>query len=250
MLEEKVRLFQRIWSQWDPIEREAYLSRFSLQYTHHSTAIEGNTLTYAETVVLLNDGIVPSGGKTYREVNEIVGHDLAYKKLLEFAGERREITEDVICQFNRLCMFPAQYAGHYRNCNAYITGSQVPVTKPMFIRVEIRAFLEELKTIRFASPLERAAYVHARFVCIHPFNDGNGRTSRLLMNLSLQNDGWPMICIKKEDRASYIEALEDYAVTRRTDSFCAFLGQVLERQLDEVICVSADPERPESAEHH
>ena len=82
------------------------------------------------------------------------------------------------------------------------------------------------------NPIELAAWTHAEFVRIHPFPDGNGRTSRLLMNYQLMAQGFPPISIAKEDRLKYFDTLEAYALEENLDPFAEMIAILEEQQLD------------------
>lgn len=229
-LEQNIKIFNNIFNKLDAIQRQEYFENFSLQFTHNSTAIEGNTLSYYETVTLINDDITPKG-KTLRECHEIIGHDLAFKRMLTISSEKKEIDDDIVCELHQLCMYPAKYAGVYRNTNAYIKGAKTKVSEPFRIYEDMKFFYDDLKNKVFNDPIEKAAYTHAEFVRIHPFSDGNGRTARLIMNLSLLNDNCPLICINKEHRADYIETLDCYGVNRDLKPFNDFLCKTMSQDL-------------------
>ncbi|MBQ9275762.1 MAG: Fic family protein [Succinivibrio sp.] len=224
-------LFQKIMSDLDVIQREQYLSSFSYQFTHNSTALEGNTVSYYETVTLINDGITPAG-KTIRECHEIIGHDKAVRKMIALGTTGKgQVSEDIIREFHQLCMYPAQYAGVYRNTQAYIRGARTKVDPPQKIYEDMKFLIEDLNNKEFKGLLKKAAYAHAEFVRIHPFSDADGRTARLLMNYILLTGNYPMICIDKTRRAEYIEALDAYGVTGDLQPFYAFLSSCLQAEL-------------------
>lgn len=152
--------------------------------------------------------------------------------MLQYAAEQKVITEEIVCELHKLCMFPASYAGTYRNTNAYISGARTRVSAPLQIYQDLKFYFDDLLHHDFADPLEKAAYAHAEFVRIHPFPDGNGRTSRLLMNLSLKSDDYPLVCISNQNRSEYIETLDIYGVERDLKPFYDFLQKTMENDLD------------------
>lgn len=85
------------------------------------------------------------------------------------------------------------------------------------------------------NPIERAAWTHAEFVRIHPFIDGNGRTSRLLMNYQLMIQGFLPVSVDKENRLDYYNALEQYSVNGDLQPFADFVAELEEKQLDEYL---------------
>ena len=87
------------------------------------------------------------------------------------------------------------------------------------------------------NPIELAAWTHAEFVKIHPFVDGNGRTSRLIMNYQLMRNGFLPVSVNKEDRLEYFNYLEEYAVNGSLSPFIDFVAELEEQQLDEYLSI-------------
>jgi Fic family protein len=182
---------------------------YKIGLTWTSNALEGNSLTESETKVILEDGITV-GGKPLRDHFEAVGHAEAFDLLFRLA-KRREITEAEIRKLHRLFFYridPAG-AGRYRKEPALITGATIELPPPSRIKDEMQQFvagIPEQRARRHA--VEFAAWLHLRLVTIHPFADGNGRTARLLMNLALIREGYPVTIIPPVVRPAYIEALK------------------------------------------
>lgn len=181
--------------------------RVALTYT--SNALEGNTLTESETKVVLEDGLTVSG-HPLREIYEATGHARAYDFMWDMV-DKKSVTEADIRKLHELFynqINPAQ-AGEYRTEDVIITGSQYPVTawgEVPFAMQELCAWISEARSN--IHPVVFAADLHRRFVYIHPFVDGNGRTARLLMNVVLLQSGYEIIAIPPVCRAEYIAALE------------------------------------------
>lgn len=180
-----------------------------LRWTYNSNAIEGNTLTLKETRVAL-EGIT-IGGKTIREHFEVINHKEAIFFVEELVKKKEPLSEWDIKSIHQLILknINDKNAGIYRSINVVISGANhVP---PNFLQVQakmselIRWYMNEGRQLH---SVERAARVHADFVKIHPFVDGNGRTSRLLMNLELMKDGFPPVVLPVEKRLDYYEALD------------------------------------------
>ena len=123
--------------------------------------------------------------------------------------------------------------GVYRNVDVYISGAQHTPPSPSEMYQQIQNFYADL-TWKAAemNAIELAAWTHAEFVRIHPFPDGNGRTSRLIMNYQLMSQGYPAISIKKEDRLDYFNALETYALSGDLTPFAEMIAQLEDSQLD------------------
>ena len=197
-----------------------------LRWTYHSNAIEGNTLTLKETKVAL-EGITV-GGKTMREHLEAINHREAIFFVEELVSQKEPLSQRNIKDIHQLILkkIDDQNAGIYRNTNVIIAGAEH--TPPDFIHVLsemenlIRWYQNEAQELH---PVERAGRVHADFVKIHPFVDGNGRTSRLLMNFELMKAGFPAAVLPVEKRLEYYDAL-DQAHTQ--NDYQPFLSLIIE----------------------
>ncbi len=186
---------------------------FRLEWTYNSNAIEGNTLTLKETKVAL-EGIT-IGGKTLREHLEAINHSEAIIMLEELISDGVELTESNIKNIHAVVMNAIEYenAGRYRTENVRISGAtHVPpeaIIVPELMEKLICRYDEWREKYH---PIIVAALLHAEFVKIHPFIDGNGRTARLLMNFEAMRNGYPPIIIKAKDRLKYYDALDEGAV--------------------------------------
>jgi len=180
-----------------------------LRWIYHSNAIEGNTLTLKETKVVL-EGITV-GGKSLREHLEVINHRDAIYYVEAIVQERQDISAHIIRSIHQLVLkgIDDANAGKWRDVNVIIAGARH--TPPDFIHIakETDLFIEWYEQVgRTLHPVERAARVHVDFVKIHPFTDGNGRVSRLLMNLELIKNGFPPVVVSAEQRLAYYQALD------------------------------------------
>jgi Fic family protein len=180
-----------------------------LRWTYHSNAIEGNTLTLRETKVAL-EGITV-GGKTLREHLEAVNHRDAILLLEDIVQQAEPLSEWTIKSLHQLILkgIDDDNAGRYRTVNVRIAGASHLPPDQVVVPELMEQFIQWYRTEAMAlHPVERAARVHSDFVKIHPFVDGNGRTSRLLMNLELMKAGYPAAVLPVESRLEYYEALD------------------------------------------
>jgi len=121
----------------------------------------------------------------------------------------------------------------YRDVDVYISGAQHTPPSPNEMYSQVKDFYADLTWKgRELNQIELAAWTHAEFVRIHPFPDGNGRTSRLLMNYQLMANGFPAISIAKENRLEYFNALEAYAVEGNLAPFAEMVANLTGHQLD------------------
>jgi Fic family protein len=184
-------------------------SYYRIGLTWSSNALEGNTLTESETKVLLEDGLTV-GGKPLSDTFEAIGHAKAYDFMFTLLGNH-QITEEDALTMHRLFLKDNNLtlAGKYRNDPVLITGSKYAVCKVENIETEIQALFQWVASERKNyHPVEFAAQLHKRFVFIHPFIDGNGRISRLLMNTVLLQNGYMLAIIPPILRQEYITVLE------------------------------------------
>lgn len=180
-----------------------------LQWTYHSNAIEGNTLTLKETKVAL-EGIT-IGGKTLREHFEVINHREAILMVEDLVSHQEPLSERVIKDLHYLVLknIDQDNAGRYRQVNVLISGAEHKPVDALHVPEQMTALIDWYSTKATGlHPVERAARVHGEFVKIHPFVDGNGRTARLLMNLELMKAGFPAAVLPVESRLAYYEALD------------------------------------------
>ena len=231
-LAEKQKIFAQGRKNIDSITLASYEKDFELTFTHNSTAIEGNTLTLMETKVVLEDGI-SVGGKELREIYEVVNHKKAYRYVKRCISEHKLLDEAIVKDIHAILTENIIIGGIYRNQEVRISGAghTPPAGNEMYN--QIKNFYADLEWKKSTlNPIEYAAWTHAEFVRIHPFIDGNGRTSRLIMNYQLMGAGYLPVSIAKENRLDYYNALEEYAVNKNLDPFADFIADLEEKQLD------------------
>lgn len=204
-----------------------------LRWTYNSNAIEGNTLTLKETKVAL-EGITV-GGKTMKEHFEAINHRDAIFFVEDLVKKESSLSEWNIKLIHQLILknIDNKNAGIYRSVNVTISGADHTPPDASQVASEMSNFISWYKTdAQKLHPVERAARVHADFVKIHPFVDGNGRTSRLLMNFELIKDGFPPVVLTVEKRLSYYEALDIAHTKNDYQPFISLISQIVEKSFD------------------
>ena len=181
-------------------------------YTYESNRIEGNSLTLDETHFVINEGLT-IGGKPLKDHLEAINHKEAYNYIRKLAKNEIYITEQEILTIHELILrtIDNEYAGRYRNMPVRIGGSQYVFPNHLKVAQLMTELLEWYERNKHKlHPVLLAGEMHQRLVTIHPFKDGNGRTSRLLMNLILLQNGFPIVNIsgEKKQRKQYYNALE------------------------------------------
>ncbi len=183
---------------------------YDVRFTYNSNAIEGNTLTQSETELVLTKGITV-GGKTLDEHLEAIGHKEAIDYIEHLAQKDTKINEWEIKQIHNLILrkINPEEAGSYRTIDVMAAGTNYRYPPHYLLSQLMGDFVSLLNSEVALSlhPLEYASIAHYRFVSIHPFRDGNGRTARLLMNLLLIRAGYPIVVINNQVRNNYINAL-------------------------------------------
>ena len=208
-----------------PQTSKSLQEELNLEWTYHSNGIEGNTLTLRETQVVL-EGITV-GGKTLREHLEAINHKEAIDYLSSLVGTDNPITEWNIKNLHAIILknIDAENAGRYRTENVMITGATHVPPDYMQVGSDMGQLIITFQKWQSAHPLIQAALLHGELVKIHPFIDGNGRTSRLVMNLVLMNHGYYPIILKKENRLDYYNALDKAHTTADYTDFVRMLAQ-------------------------
>lgn len=204
-----------------------------LRWTYHSNAIEGNTLTLKETKVAL-EGIT-IGGKTLREHFEAINHKDAILFMEDLAQKEDKLSEYSIKQIHSLILknIDDENKGKYRTTNVIISGAEHKPPQSFEVQSKMQEFIKKYnENITKLHPIELASFVHIEFVKIHPFIDGNGRTSRLLMNLELIKAGFPPVVIELEDRLEYYKALDIANNENDYKPFLELMKKVIEKSFE------------------
>jgi len=206
--------------------------KLMLEWTYHSNAIEGNTLTLRETKVVL-EGITV-GGKSLREHFEATNHRDAILYVEAIVAKHEALTEWQVRNLHALVLksIDADQAGRYRQENVVIAGASTMPPDFMHLPAEMAGLMHWYDDAGAMHPIERAAELHTRFVKIHPFVDGNGRTGRLLLNFELLKMGYPPAIIRKEDRLDYYDALDTACVSGDFSEITSLVAVSVQRSLD------------------
>lgn len=222
---------------YEKIPKEALKSfekSFEIEYTHNSTAIEGNTLSLIQTKAVLEDGL-SVGGKTLREIYEVVNHKKAFEYVKKCVSEEKVLDENIVKDIHALLVDNILTGEIYRNVEVRITGARHKPPVPSKMYQQMKNFYIDMHYVEKENAIEFAAWTHAEFVKIHPFEDGNGRTSRMIMNYQLIASGFLPVSIAKENRLEYFEALETYAMEGNIKPFADMIAELEEQRLDEYL---------------
>ena len=205
-----------------------------LELTYTSNAIEGNTLSAVETAMVIEQGITVAG-KSLRDHLEAIDHFEALRYVRELARQGTPLTESAVCNLHRLVLLRSDPAisGRYADQGRYILTETGRHTFPS--PAGVPSLMGDFsRWLSGATETPGTAFIaHHRLVDIHPFNDGNGRTARLLMNLILLRGGYPPIAVRPADRPDYIAALQQAQAGGGIENFKRLLYERLDATLGE-----------------
>jgi Fic family protein len=248
---EHIESLKKAFAELQPLSSENQQrldKKFRLEWNYNSNHIEGNTLTYGETELLLifEKG---KGQHDVREFDEMRGHDVALKLIADLSLDKeRGLTEKFIREINEVILVRPFYKeaitpdgqatrrlikiGDYKSFpnsvrlqNGEIFNYPSPSETPALMHDFMNWYFSAAEDEN-VNPIMLAAELHYRFVCIHPFDDGNGRISRLLMNYHLLKNGYPPVIIKSSDKKNYLFALQE-ADTGNLEAFKKYIAEQL-----------------------
>lgn len=186
-------------------DNQDYFEDFISRSTYHTNAIEGNTLSYAETyAILFNDNDFKVSA-TPREIYEAINHKYAINHILNHLNE--ELTERLIKDVAVLINKNISEIAGYRTVSVRIKGAQHVPPAPNQVPQQMMYFVYHYNHTEYEDIFQKLAETHIQYERIHPFEDGNGRTGRLILNFELLRNNMPPIVIPKDDRVKYFGML-------------------------------------------
>ena len=237
-----------------PENQRRWDKKVRLEFNYNSNHIEGNTLTYGETELLLLFDET-HGSRPMRDYEEMKAHDVAFQKIKEWAADTETpLTEQDIKNLNQIILVQPFWkdaitpdgqptrrqitVGNYKtqpNSVRLPNGELFEYTAPQEVPIQMQALMEWYRDEQTAlHPVTLAAMFHYKFVCIHPFDDGNGRVSRLLMNYVLLAHKLPPVVIKSSDKQNYLHALH-LADTGQYEAFIRYIAEQVVSSLEMAI---------------
>lgn len=226
----------------DPLFLKNYEDNFLIKYTYESTAMEGNQMSLQETSDLLLNGKAPIK-KSLREIYEQMNHKKAFAYAVSQIRKGTELDEFLILTIHKILTENIFTGGIYRQCSVYIPGAFHEFPKFEELPQKLKSFYELLreKNNRIGMPEQKesifafSCWIHAAFVGIHPFQDGNGRTSRMIMNYQLIKNNYLPISIPLSARLPYYKALDHYHCTGELEEFVSFMTDIELKELEHII---------------
>lgn len=205
---ERMRIeYKKILSKLSPNQLRDLFDRFTVNFTYESNAIEGNSLTLKDVAIVIHEQTAIKG-KSLREIYETKNSREVVDLILR---KKFKLSENDVLRMHSMLVKDMGIPKGYKTVPNYIHGRTVVTTPPEEVPHEMKGlFVWFEKNHGRMHPLQLAAKLHGRFEGIHPFEDGNGRVGRFLVNVILINAGYPPLIIRKTQRISYFNALEDY----------------------------------------
>jgi len=220
-----------------PLQALAKLEHYyDIELTYTSNAIEGNTLSPLETTLVIEQGVTV-GGKPLKDHLEALDHYDAIRYARELARQEPPLTESDVRNLHRLVTQRSapEIAGRYADLARYVRTDTGRHSFPS--PVEVPSLMSDFAGWLATAPVTPIAAftAHLRLVAIHPFNDGNGRTARLLMNLILIRAGYPPVAVRPADRLEYIRSLQQEQAGHGVESFNTLFYRRLDATLEEYL---------------
>ncbi len=230
------------------LQLERTFDQFETEFIATSNQIEGNSLTLQETELVIKKGLTVSG-KPMQDHLEAVNQRAALDYIKNIVQEESPISIHKTMKIHAmiLCRISDPWAGRFRNVPVRITGSRhVPPNHALVAEEMDRVFEQYNESIRKGEhPIVRASNLHQGMVDVHPFVDGNGRTARLLLNLELMRNGYPLTVIPSatEKRIAYYEALEA-SRENGSNAFVEFVIEIVDQMLDRYLDIYKECGKP------
>ncbi|MEK6973153.1 MAG: Fic family protein [archaeon] len=198
--------FWERYKQAGKIVQEQFDQNFVMTFVYNTNSIEGSTLTPKEIELLLSENISPN-----KPLDEVLEAKSAEKTLAYVKQQKEELSQSILLQIHEIYFGNTKpaIAGKYKTHQNKVRGSHFETTPPQFVLTDMKNYFMEYESLKKElHPLELAAWIHWKLVRIHPFQDGNGRTARIIMNFILHKNGYAMIDIKTKEKHQYFTALE------------------------------------------
>ena len=214
--------FSQDFSKYPRTAKEQYIESFMIKFTYNTNRIEGSILSLKETADLLQQHITPRN-KPLQDVKEAEAHKKVFYEMFDY---KKDLTLATVLYWHKLLLQDTMpdIAGIIRQHQVAIARSKVELPFPAELDILLHEFFIWYKKNKSKlNPVVLAALVHLKFVSIHPFSDGNGRISRLMMNFVLHKHGYPMLNIEYTNRNSYYNALERCQTKNKDYIFIQYL---------------------------
>jgi len=198
--------YKKILRKLTKAQKKDLFDRFTANFTYESNALEGNSLTLKDVMMVLFENKVIKGGDL-REVYETKNSRAVVDLIL---ANKFRVTEKDIIRMHKMLVKDMKIETGYKRIPNYLLGRKVKTAPPELVEKEMNELLDWYESAKDMHPLKKAALFHGKFERIHPFDDGNGRVGRFLLNVMLVDAGYAPLIIRKSQRVAYLNALEDF----------------------------------------
>lgn len=228
----------------------AYIEDVLPRFAFHSSAIEGNTISLADTVRIFEGTLPLEGGHKIEEFYEIKNHREAFEYVIKEAENNMPYSPMLVRNIHALIMDNLlEEPGKYKQFENYIVGAEFKTAEPFEVGYKIKEWCESLnKKLEVATNLDEKIEIlfesHIQFERIHPFQDGNGRTGRLLLNYELIRSNEPLIVIEKEMRNQYISFEQNNDIK----GFLSYANKLLSEEKERMSNINAVYDRQHTFE--
>lgn len=208
VIEDIKEQFNTFMEKLPKVAKGKYIEDFLIRFTYNTNAIEGNRLSLRDTHLILQENIIPQDATTY-EYNEVINSSKCMEFMRKYKGE---LNKSFLLKVHKILTVntAVDLSGVYRNHNVIITGSShLPPDFKKLDKLMNGFFVWYNNYKRKLHPLELACLAHTKFTRIHPFSDGNGRTTRIISNFILYKHGYPMFFVDVKERKRYYNSLDE-----------------------------------------
>lgn len=227
------KAFQDRFKKLNKEAQEQFIQNFVMVFVYNTNSIEGSTLTEKEVELLLAENISP-----HKPLDDVLEAKSCAKVLEYVRNNKKELNESLILELHKMYFNDTKphIAGKYKKKDNKVYGSKFKTTPHNLVPTDMKLLFKELKENKDKlHPLELAAWVHWKFVKIHPFQDGNGRIARIIMNLVLTNNDYAMIDIKTKYKQQYFKALEKCNYNENGEALATLLVKRFVKQYENAL---------------
>lgn len=216
---------------------ETLNDEFAFLWTYHSNNIEGNNLSYDAVLKFLEKGTTVEDAR-FKDYLEIKNHLEVINSLKDIRHNAIKLSEHTITSLHELLLkgIDDKYLtpGEYRKNNIRIIGAKIIPADSYVIKSKLEKLINWYNDNQDIDIIEKIARFHYKFEKIHPFNDGNGRIGRILMNLQLMKNEYPPVLITNEEKDEYYKLLENAALNKEYNQLTEWLRDKVNKRIEEL----------------
>lgn len=233
LLEVNVKLLENLLKENDITDICEFDKEFLVTYTYDAVSLEGkNRIPFESVKRLIEVGAI--AGFSEREIKEVQNHVNAYNEVIKLTKIQNQLNEDNIKDLHAIIQNDIMIGGVYRNVNIQIPGAEHQPPNHIKVYMRMKQMFEDIKNMNL-SLFDEGIYLHAQLNKIHPFLDGNGRVSRLVLNYYLIKAGFIPVSIPLDYREEYFKVLETFKVEKNIEPLKLFIIKLLNERYEKLI---------------